>query len=76
MGLAVAGVVIVMMSVVAGAGLCVYCGVKATLIISEVIPFLVLAIGVDNIYIITNAFDLADPRQPLPHRAVSWAAWH
>jgi len=38
-------------------GLCSYCGVKGTLIISEVIPFLVLAIGVDNIFILVNTYD-------------------
>lgn len=66
--LAVGGVAIVCLSAGAGAGLCAYFGVKATLIISEVIPFLVLAIGVDNIYILTNAVDLTSPTMDLSAR--------
>ncbi len=43
--LAFAGILIVIMSIFISAGLCSYFQVKATLIISEVIPFLILAIG-------------------------------
>ena len=32
-------------------------GVKTSLIIAEVIPFLVLAVGVDNIFILVNQFE-------------------
>ncbi|KAI9807590.1 MAG: hypothetical protein M1825_005530 [Sarcosagium campestre] len=55
--LAVAGIVIVLMSVAASVGLFSYAGVKVTLIIAEVIPFLVLAIGVDNIFLIVHEFE-------------------
>lgn len=43
------------MSVAASLGACSYFGTSATLIIVEVIPFLVLAVGVDNIFILVQA---------------------
>jgi len=55
--LGLAGIVIVIMSVIASAGICSVIGIKATLIISEVIPFLILAIGVDNMFILANTVD-------------------
>ncbi|KAF1349878.1 sterol-sensing domain of SREBP cleavage-activation-domain-containing protein [Delphinella strobiligena] len=55
--LGVVGIVIVLMSVSASVGLFAALGVKATLIIAEVIPFLVLAVGVDNIFLIVHEFE-------------------
>jgi len=55
--LAVVGIIIVLMSVSASVGLFAAAGVKATLIIAEVIPFLVLAVGVDNIFLIVHEFE-------------------
>lgn len=52
--LGIAGVTIVMLSVSASIGFFSYLSVKATLIIFEVIPFLVLAVGVDNIFILVQ----------------------
>lgn len=52
--LGLGGVVIVLASVVSSVGLFGYIGVPATLIIVEVIPFLVLAVGVDNIFIMVQ----------------------
>lgn len=48
------GVLIVMASIVCSLGMFSYAGVKMTLIIIEVLPFLVLAVGVDNIFIIVQ----------------------
>ncbi|EPS41533.1 hypothetical protein H072_4544 [Dactylellina haptotyla CBS 200.50] len=62
--LGVAGIVIVLMSVSASVGLFSAMGVKVTLIIAEVIPFLVLAIGVDNIFLITHEFERANTSHP------------
>ena len=44
-----------MLSVAASLGACSFTGLSATLIIIEVIPFLVLAVGVDNIFILVQA---------------------
>ncbi|XP_030383524.1 NPC intracellular cholesterol transporter 1 [Scaptodrosophila lebanonensis] len=52
--LGIGGVVIVMASVISSVGMFGYIGVPATLIIVEVIPFLVLAVGVDNIFILVQ----------------------
>lgn len=50
--LGLGGVTIVLASVVCSVGLFGFAGTPATLIIIEVIPFLVLAVGVDNIFIL------------------------
>ncbi|CAL1281499.1 unnamed protein product [Larinioides sclopetarius] len=50
------GVLIVFVSVCCSLGFFCFLGVPATLIIVEVIPFLVLAVGVDNIFILVQAF--------------------
>lgn len=67
--LGLCGVVIVGMSLVAAASVCSLLGVRATLIISEVIPFLILAIGVDNIFILVWAFDGTSRNDSTPQRA-------
>jgi Niemann-Pick C1 protein len=64
-----AGIIIVIMSVVISAGICCALGVKATLIIMEVIPFLILAIGVDNMFIMANTIDtINDPKLTIEER--------
>lgn len=55
--LGIVGIAIVLMSVSASVGLFSAAGVKVTLIIAEVIPFLVLAVGVDNIFLIVHEFE-------------------
>lgn len=52
--LGLGGVAIVLASVISSVGLFGFIGVPATLIIIEVIPFLVLAVGVDNIFILVQ----------------------
>lgn len=52
--LGLGGVAIVLASVISSVGLFGFVGVPATLIIIEVIPFLVLAVGVDNIFILVQ----------------------
>ncbi|TDH69129.1 hypothetical protein CCR75_003183 [Bremia lactucae] len=57
-GLGMTGILIVLLSVGAAMGLsCLIFQMKMTMIAFEVVPFLILAIGVDNIFIITNEFD-------------------
>ncbi|CAH8572285.1 unnamed protein product [Heterobilharzia americana] len=52
-----AGVLIVLASVLASVGFWSYLTIPITLIIVEVIPFLVLAVGVDNIFILVHEFE-------------------
>jgi Niemann-Pick C1 protein len=56
--LGVAGITIVMLSVFSSLGIFSYFGVPATLIIIEVVPFLVLAVGVDNIFILVQTYQV------------------
>lgn len=53
----VCGVGIVLLSVLASIGFLCLIEVRSTLIIIEVIPFLVLAVGVDNIFILVQHFN-------------------
>ncbi|TRM68302.1 patched family-domain-containing protein [Schizophyllum amplum] len=57
------GILLVILSVSSSVGLFSAMGVKVTLIIAEVIPFLVLAVGVDNVFILVHEVD----RQNLLH---------
>jgi Niemann-Pick C1 protein len=57
------GICLVILSVASSVGLFSAIGVKVTLIIAEVIPFLVLAVGVDNVFILVHELD----RQNLQH---------
>ncbi|KAL7207283.1 hypothetical protein ACSBR1_029277 [Camellia fascicularis] len=59
--LGLSGVMLVMLSVLGSVGIFSAFGIKSTLIIMEVIPFLVLAVGVDNMCILVHAVK----RQPL-----------
>lgn len=61
--LGMGGVVIVLASVVSSVGMFAFIGVPATLIIVEVIPFLVLAVGVDNIFILVQTHQ-RDQKRP------------
>ncbi|XP_071766955.2 NPC intracellular cholesterol transporter 1 isoform X1 [Centroberyx gerrardi] len=54
--LGIAGILIVLSSVACSLGIFSYAGVPLTLIVIEVIPFLVLAVGVDNIFIIVQTY--------------------
>ncbi|KAF8164995.1 patched family-domain-containing protein [Crassisporium funariophilum] len=51
------GILLVILSVSTSVGLFSFLGVKVTLIIAEVIPFLVLAVGVDNVFILVHELD-------------------
>ncbi|KAL6309624.1 multidrug efflux transporter AcrB transmembrane domain-containing protein [Sparassis latifolia] len=57
------GIALVILSISSSIGFFSFVGVKVTLIIAEVIPFLVLAVGVDNVFILVHELD----RQNLLH---------
>ncbi|MGH0137993.1 UNVERIFIED_CONTAM: hypothetical protein FKN15_065324 [Acipenser sinensis] len=56
--LGIAGILIVLSSVACSLGIFSYIGIPLTLIVIEVIPFLVLAVGVDNIFIIVQTYQI------------------
>ncbi|EJU00044.1 multidrug efflux transporter AcrB transmembrane domain-containing protein [Dacryopinax primogenitus] len=51
------GIIMVIIAVLSSVGFFSLLGVRATLIIAEVIPFLVLAVGVDNVFILVHELD-------------------
>lgn len=61
--LGLGGVMIVFVSVTASIGTYSYAGIPVTLIIIEVVPFLVLAVGVDNIFILVQAYQRSTRRK-------------
>jgi Niemann-Pick C1 protein len=65
--LGLSGVTLVLLSVFASGGVFTYLGVPATLISLEVIPFLLLAVGVDNIYVMVQTYQNTerDPFDPI-----------
>lgn len=54
-GLGTAGILVVLGALVSSIGLTFYANQKLTMISAEVVPFLILAIGVDNIFLISRA---------------------
>ena len=61
--LAFSAILLVLFSLAIAVGLVCSMGVKMTPIISEVIPFLVLAIGIDNVFILLHTFQRQDRRR-------------
>ncbi|GAV60134.1 Patched domain-containing protein [Cephalotus follicularis] len=66
--LGLSGVMLVLLSVLGSVGFFSAIGVKSTLIIMEVIPFLVLAVGVDNMCILVHAVKRQSFDLPLEER--------
>lgn len=62
--LGLVGILIVLMSITSSIGLFSWAGIKVTLIIAEVIPFIVLAVGVDNIFLIVHEFERVNQSHP------------
>ncbi|KAK0617450.1 niemann-pick C1 protein [Immersiella caudata] len=62
--LGVVGILIVLMSITSSIGLFSWAGLRATLIIVDVIPFIVLAVGVDNIFLIVHEFERVNISHP------------
>ncbi|KAK2576131.1 hypothetical protein KPH14_007462 [Odynerus spinipes] len=64
----IGGIIIVMASVASSLGIFGYVGVPTTLLTIEVIPFLVLAVGVDNIFILVQTYqrNRKQPEESIP----------
>ena len=54
-GLGFVGIMVVIFSLMTGIGFTFYWNEKLTMISAEVVPFLILAIGVDNMFLIARA---------------------
>lgn len=66
--LAFGGVLLVAISILFSAAIFTLLGIKTTLIIAEVIPFLVLAVGVDNLFLLVQAFDSTECKYSIEER--------
>ena len=68
--LGLCGIMIVLCSVVTSLGFWSYLHQPATLIIIEVVPFLVLAVGVDNIFILVQTYQRSSryPDEDIPNK--------
>lgn len=51
------GILIVLVAISSAVGIWSVLGIRVTLVIAEVIPFLVLAVGVDNIFLLSDEMD-------------------
>lgn len=72
--LAMGGIIIILLSVTTSVGFFSILGLKSTLIIAEVIPFLILAIGIDNIFLILHELEVINnliPDQSIKRRVGS-----
>lgn len=70
-GLILQGIVVIVLSTAVGYGFCLHCGVKFVSL-HQVLPFILVGIGVDDMFIIVDAFDEAgkeDLVTSLEHRA-------
>ncbi|CAH6790728.1 Ptch2 [Phodopus roborovskii] len=63
-----AGVLLVALAVASGLGLCALLGITFNAATTQVLPFLALGIGVDDIFLLAHAFTKAPPNTPLPER--------
>ena len=54
---AIGGIIIIMLSFLSSVAIISFLGVKMSLISAEVVPFLILAIGVDNMFIIVGTVE-------------------
>ena len=62
--LAISGLAIVLLSIVSSAGFFGYLGVSCAMIIFQILPFLVLAVGVDNIFIFVQTLQRVTAESP------------
>ena len=67
--LGVVGVTSVVLSVIGGIGLSCYMGVPITAV-TQVVPFLAMGIGVDDMFVLVNSFDHQDPKDSIEDRVI------
>jgi Niemann-Pick C1 protein len=74
-GLAALGMIVVAASTAAAIGAVSYAGMHVSMIVLEVVPFLILAIGVDNMFLLAQAFDVQRQRQHCQAYACNELGW-
>ena len=70
-GLSFGAILIVLLSMIISVSTFSMFGAKINMIMAEVIPFLVLAVGVDNVFLLVHVFDHASASIPIPERIAS-----
>jgi Niemann-Pick C1 protein len=68
-----AGIFVVIASLIAAIGLTFFFNDKLTMISAEVVPFLILAIGVDNMFLISRAEKVVPPHVEDPAERIGYA---
>lgn len=58
--LAFGGIAVVISSILCSLGVLGYAQMKTTMLVIEVIPFLILAVGVDNLFILVHTYERLD----------------
>lgn len=59
-GIGIAGVILVSITVAAGLGFCALLGIAFNAATTQIIPFLVLGLGVDNMFHLTHTYAESD----------------
>lgn len=59
-----AGVLLVALAVASGLGLCALLGIAFNAATTQVLPFLALGVGVDDLFLVAHAFTKAPPDTP------------
>lgn len=66
-GVGIAGVVLVSMTVAAGLGFCALLGIVFNASTTQIVPFLALGLGVDDMFLITASYAEQDMTEVRPH---------
>ncbi|XP_052257049.1 protein patched homolog 1-like isoform X2 [Dreissena polymorpha] len=67
-GIGIAGVLLVALSVAAGLGICSLLGIKFNASTTQIIPFLALGLGVNDMFLITHSYTENANKDNIPHK--------
>lgn len=66
-GVGIAGVILVSITVAAGLGFCALLGIAFNASTTQIVPFLALGLGVDDMFLITSSYAEQDLSDVKPH---------